>query len=112
MPHPAVFGAIIVGGLALLGYAIYQQNKEQPIYEGYQRAYNRSRGENNGRQNAFRYSDDFDFEYGSDDDEKQGSSNEDSDRYTLRPENSQLRNRKKPFRIEENGDIHERKKVV
>jgi hypothetical protein len=111
MLHPAVLGAVLVGGLAILGYAMYEQYKEQHSYEGYQQNYSRSRNENNSRRNMFRHSTDFDFEDDSDDDEKQHGANEDSDRYTLRTESSQLRNRK-PFPTEENGDIDHRRMVI
>jgi hypothetical protein len=111
MLHPVVFGAIIVSGMAILGFAVYEQYKEQQRYEQFQQNNNRSQGEyqSDNRQNAFRHSYDFDFEDGSDNDEKQHSTNE--DRYTLRTENSELRNRK-PFPAKENGDDDDKRKVI
>jgi hypothetical protein len=80
MVHPAVYAAIVVGGVVIVGLKFYEEYLESRSYEQFQRnrtryeqEYNRFHGSNN----------DFDF----DDDRDYGSSkedNEENDPYTIR----------------------------
>ncbi|EPB81286.1 hypothetical protein HMPREF1544_11998 [Mucor circinelloides 1006PhL] len=89
MPHPAVLAAIVVGGVAALGLAIYKQLQEQENYYHYQQQSYNSRQQH---RNMFRHSNEFelDQDFMTEEDDK----NHDS--YHLNRDTHQLRSRK-PF---------------
>lgn len=87
MPHPAVLAAIVVGGVAALGLAIYKQLQEQENYYHYQQQSHSSRQRHH---NMFRHSNDFelDQDFMTEDDDKE------HDPYYLHHDTTQLRSRK------------------
>lgn len=89
MPHPAVLAAIVVGGVAALGLAIYKQLQEQESYHQYQRSYNQNRQQQH--RNMFRHSNDFEL-----DQDFMTEEDKEQDPYTLHRDTTQLRSRK-PF---------------
>lgn len=79
MVHPAVYAAIVVGGVVIVGLKLYEEYLENKSYEQFQR--NRTRYER--EYNRFhRTTNDFDF----DDDRDYGGEEEDKDNdpYTIR----------------------------
>jgi hypothetical protein len=91
MPHPAVLAAIVVGGVAALGLAIYKELQEQERYQQYQRSYNQNQQQQQQHRNMFRHSNDFelDHDFITEEDKEQ-------DPYILHHDTTQLRSRK-PF---------------
>ncbi|KAK4509932.1 guanine nucleotide-binding protein subunit alpha [Mucor velutinosus] len=87
MPHPAVLAAIVVGGVAALGLAIYKQLQEQENYYHYQQQSYNSRQQH---RNVFRHSNDFelDQDFMAEEDDKEDNP------HHLHHDTTQLRSRK------------------
>ena len=87
MPHPAVLAAIVVGGVAALGLAIYKQLQEQESYYHYQQQSYNSRQQH---RNVFRHSNDFELDpdFMAEEDDKEHN------HHHLQHDTTQLRSRK------------------
>lgn len=60
MGHPAFYAALLIGGVIIVGFKLYEEHKEAKMYEQYQRHRNRYEQEHQQHSHFHRGNNEFD----------------------------------------------------